>query len=147
MKIERLTRVSLLTLMLWLPASALAGNYSFLRHDPVAYFNKEDWRIADQAYRKALDENPDGATTSWENPKSGVSGTITPIRTYRGKDGQTCRKVRSVDRTRVPKRQNQWTLDICQDGEGKWVFDTPRRHVPAAAPAEEARPAGPAALE
>jgi len=147
MKIERLKRVSLLASMAWLPASALAGNYSFLQYDPVAYFNKEDWRIADEAYRKALDETPDGVTTPWENPKSGASGTITPISTYRGKDGQRCRKVRSVDRTRVPKLKNEWTLDICQDGEGKWVFDTPRRKVPAAGPVEEAGSGSPAAAE
>lgn len=137
----------LLMLTVLLPAPVLAGNYSFLEYDPVAHFNKEDWRIWDEAAVKSLDENPDGVTTLWENPKSGASGTITPLSTYEGDKGQRCRQVRTVDQTRAPRLKNQWMLTVCQDDQGKWVFDTPRRKLAAAGSGDAAGDATPSAAE
>ena len=137
----------LLMVTVLLPVPVLAGNYSFLEYDPVAHFNKEDWRIWDEVAGKALDENPDGVTTRWENPKSGASGTITPLSTYEGDKGQRCRQVRTVDETRSPRLKNRWTLKICQDEQGKWVFDTPRRKLATASSGEGASEAAPSAAD
>ncbi len=112
-----------------LPAAVLAGNYSFLEYNPVAYFQTDDWRISEQATIKALDENADGVTSRWGNPKSGASGTITPLRSFEGEKGEVCRKVRFVDRVRQPPLENRWTFDICQDSKGAWVFNTPRHNL------------------
>jgi surface antigen len=73
--------------------SALAQNLRFLERSPAAYFDDQDWALLKQATRDALDNSPDGATTSWENPKTGHKGTVTPLKTYED-SGMTCRTVR-----------------------------------------------------
>jgi len=39
----------------------------------------------------AMDHFGDGQVYSWNNPVSGVVGTITPVRSYYAKEGQLCR--------------------------------------------------------
>ena len=146
MKTMWLKRLCFMISVAILPAAVLAGNYSFLEYNPIAYFKKEDWRLSEEVTRKALDRNPDGQTSRWANPDGGASGTVTPLKTYKGKSGEVCRKVRFVDRFSRPPLENKWTFNVCQDNAGEWVFNTPRDKA-AAGSSATAKPAEPMAAE
>ena len=52
---------------------------------------------ADQAYMKrntqeSLEYSKSGATSSWSNPDSGNSGSVTPTKTFQKTDGRYCRE-------------------------------------------------------
>ena len=51
-----------------------------------------DRREADRTTRTALESGPDGSASSWHNPNSGNSGTVTPTRTYQAQNGEYCRE-------------------------------------------------------
>ncbi len=50
-------------------------------------------RLAMQhATQNTLETAPSGSTSSWSNPDSGNSGTVTPTQTYQRSDGAYCRE-------------------------------------------------------
>lgn len=51
-----------------------------------------DRREANRVTHSALESSPTGTATSWNNPDSGNSGSITPTRTYQAKTGDYCRE-------------------------------------------------------
>jgi surface antigen len=50
----------------------------------------EDWTRARAAVDVALSEPPDGKPSPWENPASGLKGTVTPVASAYAADRQTC---------------------------------------------------------
>lgn len=57
---------------------------------PISFMNRDDIATMTRNYTQALDSLPDGHTCAWTNPKTGHSGTATPLRSMRAK-GMACR--------------------------------------------------------
>lgn len=100
------------------PSCGWAVNLQFLKYDPVQYFTEEDWRLASEVFEQAMNGNPDGVLSSWENPESGNSGTITPLETYRNNDGMRCRT--ATVRNRARHLEDEYTFKFCKGDDGVW---------------------------
>ena len=55
------------------------------------YLSEGDRKRADFLFQSVLEHNPTGVTSSWDNPTTGYSGTVTPTRTVTPKDQPPCR--------------------------------------------------------
>jgi surface antigen len=78
----------------------------------------QDRRIASQNSQNALETAPSGATTTWHNPDSGNSGTVTPTRTYQNNSGQYCREYQQT--ITVGGKQEQSYGTACRQPDGTW---------------------------
>ena len=56
-----------------------------------AYLSEGDRERAHLVFQSALEYNPTGVTSSWANPTTGHSGTVTPTRTVTPNDQPPCR--------------------------------------------------------
>ena len=79
------------------------------------HFSPADQNRASDAEERAVANNQ---TITWNNPQSGNSGTIQPVRTYQGTDGQTCRDYNHTvvidGRTEVARGT------ACRQADGSW---------------------------
>ena len=78
----------------------------------------QDRRIAAQKSQNALESVPSGTTTTWHNPDSGNSGTVTPTRTYQDNSGQYCREFQQT--ITVGGKQEQSYGTACRQSDGSW---------------------------
>ena len=78
----------------------------------------QDRRIASQNSQSALETAPSGTTTTWRNPDSGNSGTVTPTRTYQNNSGQYCREYQQT--ITVGGQQEQSYGTACRQPDGTW---------------------------
>ncbi len=67
------------------------SNLRFLEDAPIQKMTKEDLALLEKNYSEALDRNADGHTSAWSNPKTGASGTATPLNTFTLR-GMKCRE-------------------------------------------------------
>jgi len=74
----RITLYATLALAAALPLPASADNYRFLKDTPVSRFNDEDFRLLNEATKKALATPDLGQPVSFKNEKTGSQGSITP---------------------------------------------------------------------
>ncbi len=78
----------------------------------------QDKRTAARTTQQALDSKPSGTTTTWTNPDTGHSGSVTPTRTYQASNGQYCREYeQSV--TIGGKAQKSYGT-ACRQPDGSW---------------------------
>ena len=82
--------------------------------------DKVDQLHAQQATNKALETNPTGKTSSWENPDSGNSGTITPTQTSYLASGKPCREYQQS--VTVENGTYQTTGKACRNEDGNWYI-------------------------
>ena len=84
------------------------------------------WRLppdADLAYAKiaaaeVLSRGAKDSSQSWENPKSGAHGTITPLADAYPMDGALCRDFIA---SHVNEGSESWMQgEACREGKGKW---------------------------
>lgn len=54
--------------------------------------DETDRMMAEQTAQRTLETTPTGQTSTWSNPDSGHSGSVTPTRTYNTPQGQDCRE-------------------------------------------------------
>ena len=78
---------------------------------------------ADRAYMKrvtqdSLEHSRSGTTSSWQNPDSGNSGTVTPTQTFRKADGQYCREFEQT--VYVDGKKQAATGRACRAPDGSW---------------------------
>ena len=66
----------------------------------------------------ALERTPSGTTSSWHNPDSGHSGTLTPLRTYETGRGGYCREFHQS--VRIGGRREQAYGTACREPDGSW---------------------------
>lgn len=66
----------------------------------------------------ALEEQPDQATSSWVNPNSGASGTVTPQETYQRDDGQYCREYTQT--VTIDGKTEEAYGTACRQPDGSW---------------------------
>lgn len=78
----------------------------------------QDRRIAGQNSQHALETAPAGTTTTWHNPDSGNSGTVTPTRTYQNASGQYCREFQQTITIGGQDQQSFGTA--CRQPDGSW---------------------------
>ncbi len=78
---------------------------------------------ADQAYMKrntqeSLENGKSGATSSWNNPDSGNSGSVTPTKTFQKTDGRYCREFEQT--VYVSGKEKAATGRACREPDGTW---------------------------
>ena len=87
----------------------------FARTAPIARMTAEDFRIAGEVIRKALDEGQQGRAYEWKNPATGASGSITPGGSFE-RGGMPCRAVRFTISAGGKSDASAWNL--CKTPEG-----------------------------
>ncbi len=91
-----------------------------------AYFGSEVGKSLDRADRlamqqtaqNALEKNPAGQASSWSNPDSGHSGTVTPTRTYQTAAGEQCREYQQT--VTIDGKTEQAYGRACRQPDGSW---------------------------
>lgn len=91
-----------------------------------AYFGSEVGKSldkADQAYmqrttQNTLETNRTGQSSSWSNPDSGHSGTVTPTRTYQAADNTACREFENT--VRIGGKEETVVGEACRQPDGTW---------------------------
>lgn len=66
----------------------------------------------------ALENTRTGTTTTWHNPDSGHSGSITPVQTYQTNQGQYCREY--TQSVFIAGQQQQAYGTACRQPDGTW---------------------------
>lgn len=75
--------------------------------------DRDDQRKAAQA----METSPDRQTSSWRNPNTGQSYSVTPDRTYEGADGP-CRDFETI--TEIDGRKEKVRGTACRQADGSW---------------------------
>jgi len=66
----------------------------------------------------ALEHTRSGTVSSWQNPDSGNSGTVMPVRTFQQADGANCRDFEQT--IVVGGETRQATGTACRQADGSW---------------------------
>ena len=66
----------------------------------------------------ALESSRSGQASTWQNPDSGNSGTVTPTRTYQLANGQYCRQYQQT--IVIGGEQHQTYGTACRQADGTW---------------------------
>lgn len=77
-----------------------------------------DKRMATEAAARAFEDSRTGESTTWTNPDSGNSGTVTPTRTYQLANGQYCRQYQQ--KIVIGGEENQTYGTACRQTDGTW---------------------------
>ena len=91
---------------------ALIGN------EVGATLDKIDQQYVLDTAHQSLEYSESGTTTSWKNPDSGNSGSVTPIRTYEVANNQYCREYQT-DVTIGGATQSAYGT-ACRKPDGTW---------------------------
>ena len=83
-----------------------------------ASLDRADQAYANQTAQNSFEQNPDGAASSWQNPNSGHSGTVTPTYTYQTNTGQYCREYTQT--INVGGQSEQAYGRACRMPDGSW---------------------------
>ena len=80
---------------------------------------------ADQTYlsnnaQNTLESGPTGSSSSWVNPDSGNSGSLTPTNTYATSSGQPCREYHST--VTIDGQTEDVYGTACREPDGSWRF-------------------------
>ncbi len=78
----------------------------------------QDRRTAAATTQRALETAPSGQATTWTNPDTGHTGTVTPVRTFQEASGQYCREFEQTV-TIEGKRQSGYGT-ACRQPDGSW---------------------------
>lgn len=78
----------------------------------------QDRRISAQNSQRAFEATPAGTTTTWHNPDSGNSGTVTPTRTYQNSSGQYCREFQQT--ITIGGQDERSFGTACRQPDGSW---------------------------
>lgn len=92
--------------------------WSWLKDTPASRLTEQDWSLMHAAHARALDETPDGVETSWQNPDTGNSGSITPLSTQE-QGGMVCRDARIINRSQGTSSGDS-TYRFCRQADGEW---------------------------
>ncbi|HZO07987.1 MAG TPA: RT0821/Lpp0805 family surface protein [Myxococcota bacterium] len=81
------------------------------------YLDANDREYATNNSYYALERTPAGTTSSWQNPDSGNSGSVTPLQTYQTDSGY-CREFEQT--IRVGGRNESAHGTACRQPDGSW---------------------------
>jgi surface antigen len=79
--------------------------------------DSRDKKMAADSAHRALESTPSGHTVAWNNPDSGHSGTVTPVRTYQS-GGIYCREYQQT--VTIGGKQEQSYGTACRQPDGSW---------------------------
>ncbi|WP_417432648.1 RT0821/Lpp0805 family surface protein [Kiloniella sp.] len=96
-------------------AGAVVGG--FLGSEVGRYMDDEDKRKADTAYNRAQTA-PVGQTIAWNNPDSGNSGTVTPVRDGTSSEGKYCREYQQT--VVIGGKTEEAYGTACRQEDGSW---------------------------
>ncbi len=97
-------------------AGTLLGG--FLGSEVGKSLDKADHTYMEQANQRALESNPAGQPSTWQNPDSGHSGSITPTKTFQQANGEYCRE---YTQTITVGGNNQTAYGTaCRQPDGSW---------------------------
>ncbi len=100
--------------------SALAGG--LLGGAIGHHLDNKDKQLAAATAAQAFEGNHTGQTSTWKNPDSGNSGSITPTKTYQAASGQYCREYRQDIIVGDEKHQAYGTA--CREPDGSWKIQS-----------------------
>ena len=100
----------------WIVAAGLAGG--LLGGAIGHHLDSKDKQMAAQAAARAFEDNRTGQASTWSNPDSGHSGSVTPTKTYQASSGQYCREYRQDVNIGGEKQQAYGTA--CRQPDGSW---------------------------
>ncbi len=80
--------------------------------------DKADKLYAQRTAQNSLEYNKAGQVSSWRNPDTGNSGTVTPVSTYKGETGQNCREFETA--IFVDGKQEKGIGRACRQSDGTW---------------------------
>ena len=83
---------------------------------------QEDRRIAQKNSQLALERMRQGETSTWKNPDSGNSGSITPTRTYQKANGAFCREYQQT--VTVGGKEERAFGTACRQPDGQWLLQS-----------------------
>lgn len=90
----------------------------FLGSEIGKSLDRADRLYAERTANVALESNPIGRTSSWSNPDSGHSGTVTPTRTVYTESGEPCRDYQTT--VTIGGRTETATGRACRQPDGTW---------------------------
>ena len=80
--------------------------------------DRADRMYMQKTTQQSLEAVPSGSTSSWRNPNSGNSGTVTPQRTYQKAEGTYCREFQQT--ASVGGRTEEAYGTACRHPDGTW---------------------------
>jgi surface antigen len=80
--------------------------------------DQRDQELAMQAAQNSFETSPTGTQSTWVNPDSGHSGSITPTRTYENAGGQHCREYQQTVMVGGETQDAYGTA--CRQPDGSW---------------------------
>lgn len=78
-----------------------------------------DGALAEAALSRALESQASGTPVRWENPDSGATGSIKPVRTFKNRDDQFCREYERVHVSSAGRSETVIGI-ACRDESGAW---------------------------
>ncbi len=82
--------------------------------------DEKDKQQAEQVAQGSLENNESGVSSTWSNPDSGNSGSITPTNTYQTADGEDCRDFEST--ITVDGKTEAALGRACRQPDGSWLI-------------------------
>jgi surface antigen len=103
----------------WIVGAALMGG---LLGGAIGHgLDNRDKEMAAKAARQAFENNRTGQASTWNNPDSGNSGSVTPTRTYQ-QGGTYCREYQQTITVGGEKKQAFGTA--CRQPDGSWKIQS-----------------------
>lgn len=87
-------------------------------HQPE--LQSSDRTIADRELQTALESSVSGEPVYWNNPSSGASGSITPLKTWKTDEGTYCRSYRENIKFSSGKSMNRRGV-ACRSSDAVWT--------------------------
>ncbi len=84
--------------------------------------DERDKRMAREAAQQAFESGQAGQASTWSNPDSGNSGSVTPTRTYQLASGQYCREYQQDIVVGGEKHKAYGTA--CRQPDGTWRIES-----------------------
>jgi hypothetical protein len=97
--------------------SAFANNLSFLKQSPMAAFTDEDHALMMQSVEAVLSDAKTPVKRDWNNPKTGHSGTTETLIAFSGPKGESCKRLRVINK--AGSRDGRATYTLCK-GDAGW---------------------------
>ena len=98
-------------------AGAVAG--AWLGSEIGKSMDQRDRMAMQETTQTALSNSPSGSTSSWSNPDSGNSGTVTPQQQFTNNNGRPCREFQQS--VNVDGKTETGYGTACQQADGSWV--------------------------
>jgi surface antigen len=103
----------------WVAALVLGAAGGYAGYEVTDRLTQLDRRAMQETAYYSLSEAPAGETASWDNPRTGSRGTITPLRTYVDGQGRLCRDYAATIEVEGESYDGEETA--CRNAVGAWV--------------------------